>query len=290
MGVDEVSRQVPVGQPAKTRLEPVQTGGIERRAHKTPAGPLVSNPGLLAGKTAETGIPAGVARPLGDAGRTVHETGPLTGHGVFVTAGQVKYAAGECRQVGRPRQKAVIAVDHHKGVTAAHRINEPVQPFNGKTGIEKDLADEDQIEAWSGLARFSKPLLKACKRFGWNNRYLDKPVLLQPGALAAERMELAVACQYPGWTVGGQARQDAADKFMGVRCGNQCFGVGQIQMACNASADIAPDIAQDMLPLSVGQFSGLVPAAQVRIAGDVGPEMMAVGGKMQVNTVLGPET
>ncbi|MNN66967.1 hypothetical protein D3C81_1825720 [compost metagenome] len=98
--------------------------------------------------------------------------------------------------------------------------------------------------------------------------------------LAAEGVELAI---------GGQdadrllldARGQADQQVVGVGGEDQAVRRGQVQFPRHMLLGLGNDLAEDQLPLAVGEAVGLGPGLDLGVEAGVGPQVMAVGGEMQ---------
>jgi hypothetical protein len=94
-------------------------------------------------------------------------------------------------------------------------------------------------------------------------------------------MELGIAGQDAWLALARQAGEQTVDEFMGVVGRDEPVDPRQIEMPRHALRQLLPDRPQHLLPFAVDEAGGIVPGAQMRLAGRIRPEVMAVGGEMQ---------
>ena len=202
----------------------------------------------------------------------MQETGPFPRHGIFITAREVKHPIGDWRQIGLDRHEAVIAVDHHPGPLGTGQRRQLVQRGDDSAGIEQDLAGKYQIE-------FSR---SGCiEQIIWRHRLQDDLSGLDPALhLPAKAVKFAVGCQHlcRSFRDGGQY---ADDEIMGIGRKAQCCGIGQIQFSGDMLLRFGPDGTHDLGPFVIGQHRRVFPGRHMAVMARVGPEMVAMRGKMQ---------
>ena len=277
MGMDGRRRQPQPGQPVHDRIQPIEAAGVEGGAHEPPAigGIAHARGGLRQG--AEAGEPAGRARPRQPAGWAMQEAGALPGHGVFVAAAEVEGAAGDRRQVDRPGQEGMVAIDHQHRL--AGRRGQGGRIRQRRAGGEEHRRGPDQVEPLAG--RLYQPGQAVPPGLARDAGDRDQPILLQPRQLAGEAVEFAVRGQHPGRPVQRQRRQQAEDEFMGIGGEDQRRRVRQSEVARHMPLGGLPDRAQHLLPLAVQQPRRIFPGGQLRRPGHVRPGMVAMRGEVQ---------
>jgi hypothetical protein len=117
----------------------------------------------------------------------------------------------------------------------------------------------------------------------------DAPGFLQPPRLAPEAVELVRARQHAQRPRGLEARVDARDEFVGVRRERHLARIRQPEQPRYVILRFRHHLAEDALPLAVGERGRVAPVARVRALGRVGPGMVAVCGEMQPPRIGGAE-
>ncbi|MNT19948.1 hypothetical protein D3C72_1552360 [compost metagenome] len=98
--------------------------------------------------------------------------------------------------------------------------------------------------------------------------------------LAAEGVELAVGGQ-DAHRLLLDPGHEADQQVVGVGGEDQAVGRRQVQLLRHMLLRLGDDLAEDQLPLAVGEAVGLGPGLDLGVEAGVGPQVMAVGGEMQ---------
>ena len=281
VGVDIGDAQAQALQPVEHRVQAIEPDRIEGRAQEAPGVLRVGDAPVLALlEGAEGGVPAGVPRPCPVAGRRVHEGHALAGHGVLVAAGEIEGAGLQGAEVCGQRQEAVVAVDHDQGLGLGHRGNECRRVGHGVARIVKHLAEVDEIvpAARGGLGKAIREIRDRLHR---DARELGQARLLEPARLAREAVELAIGAEQPRRPPGRQARQQTVQEPVAVGREDDVLGPAQAEDARDAPLGGGGDLAQDRLPLAIGQARRVQPTARLGLEGHVRPQVVAVRGEVQ---------
>ncbi len=254
------------------RVEAVEPAGIEGAAQEPAAIGGIADPALPRGEIVEGGVPAGHFGARGKARRGVEEAHPFAGHRILVPAGEVEGPVRHRRKVGRRGHEAVIAVDHHPRALGPGQRGQPVDPFEHPARIELYLAGEDQVEPSALGGRH--------QTFQWHRGQLDPTGFGPAQRLAAERVELAVAGQHPR-AIHRQGRDDPDQEIVGVGREGDAGRIGQAQLGGDVALGLGDHFGEDLVPLVVGQQRGIVPGLHLSIETGIGPQVMAVRGKVQ---------
>ncbi len=185
------------------------------------------------------------------------------------------------RKIGRQRHEAVIAVDHDEGVRVRYGVDDVCERASRGCRIEEHMAHEHEVVA-AAARRGCKARGEIVERFGGDALDRDQAVFLQPRDLAGEGMKFAVAredAQRPQ----RQRRQQPQHEFVGVgRERNRCR-IGQRQQRRDAALRARDHLAEDLLPFAVGEPRGVGDRLAMRLAGGVGPIMVAVRGEVDAS-------
>ena len=205
-------------------------------------------------------------------GRSVQEAYPLTGHGVFVAAGQVEHLARHPGQVGRCSHEAVVAIDHHPRAFGPGEGGEAGDPVQNPSRIELDLAGKDQVEL-TRLGGFQHLVQR-------HHGQIDPPGLGPAQRLAAKRVELAIAGQHAR-AFHGQGGNDPHQKIVGVGGKGDCRRIGQSQFAGDVALGFGDDFAEHPVPFVIGQPCRVVPRLDLSGIAGIGPQVVAVRSEME---------
>ena len=146
-------------------------------------------------------------------------------------------------------------------------------------GIEKDLADEDEIMA-AAAGGGGEALAKARERFGGDALDGDESVFLEAGDLAREGMKFAVARENARHRARRQRGDEPADEVVGVGRERDGRGIGQGENGGDATLRARDELAEDRFPFVVGEPRGVGERAAMGLARRVRPKMMAVRRQM----------
>jgi hypothetical protein len=116
-----------------------------------------------------------------------------------------------------------------------------------------------------------------------------KRVLLEPPDLPPEAVKLAVGREHTDRLARREQREQAHDEAMGVGPEGDRRRVRQVEDPRHMALRRRHDLSEYLLPLAVGEARGVEPALLLRREGDIGPEVMAVGGEMQPLRIGGDE-
>ena len=266
-------------------VEAIQRADVEGGAPEAAAVGAVLDPAGRAFQMAELGEPAGDDRTRTEAGRGMQEAGAFARHGVFVAARQIEDLVRHRRQVGRHGHEPVIAVDHYPGARGVGQGRQLGHGVEHLACAEEDLADQDQVMA-ARLGRRHEALGEGGEGMQRHPRDHGFAGLFPAFRLAAERVKLAVGGQ-DAHRLCLHARDDAQQDVVGVGRKDQTVGRGQVQLLGHVRLRLGNDLAEDQVPLAVGEAVGLGPGLHLRVETGVWPQVMAVGGEMQP---LGIET
>ena len=173
----------------------------------------------------------------------------------------------------------MIAVDDHDRLFVGHGIDQRREVADRIAGIVEHLAEIDQVVAAAADLR-GKAGGEIGEGLRGHPRDLGEAFLFQPRRLPGEAVKLAVGRENAQPPVGGEQRQQPQEETVGVRPEGDPSGVAEIEQARDMCLSSRQDLAENLLPFAVGEPGRVFPAALLRLEGDVGPEMMAVGGKM----------
>ena len=218
----------------------------------------------------------------------MEEAGAFAGHRIFVAAGHVEGAAGNGAEVGGEREKAVIPVDDDDGLAIRHGAHDGTEVGQGKARVEEDVADEHEVMA-AARHSASQSLRERGDRLDGNAGDSGERLLFESPDLPPEAVELAVGRQDADGLADWEEREQAHDEAMGVGSEGDRRRVRQVEDPRHMALRRRHDVSEHLLPLAVGEAGGVEPALLLRREGDVGPEMMAVGGKMQPLRIGGDE-
>ena len=186
-------------------------------------------------------------------------------------------------EVGRQRHKAVIAVDHDQ----RSRVRRPPSTMSssiaaGRSRIEEHLADEDEIIVAVRLARRRRSARGSVANGSAATR-IDRE---QPSSSSR------AICRVKEWNSlslvsmrGGRSHRQRGEEAPHeiVRVGRErdrCAGSGKARIAAMPRCARGITSPKIDLPFVVGQPRGVGECPAMSLAGRVGPEMMAVRGKM----------
>src|SRR4029450_2842371 len=106
------------------------------------------------------------------------------------------------------------AVEDDQRLRIAHRASDGVERSARAGGIEKDLADEDEIVAAAARGG-GEALGEARERFGGDALDGREPVFLEAGDLARKGMKFAVARENARRRARPQRGGEASDEILG---------------------------------------------------------------------------
>jgi hypothetical protein len=192
---DRGGGQVLLLEQAEHGVEPVQAAGIEGGADEAAPILRIGDAHLAGDQRAEVGEPARHHRPRGEAGRRVHEGRALAGHGVLVAPGQVEGRVGRGPELHRRGHEGMVAVDGRPRPLGATKGGHLRQAFEGASGLEEDLAEEDQVEVAAGRALEEAGL--EVLDVGGDGLQRNLAGLDPTGGLAAKGVELGVGGEHP---------------------------------------------------------------------------------------------
>ena len=106
-------------------------------------------------------------------------------------------------------------------------------------------------------------------------------LLLESAHLARETVELAVGGEHLDDAPGGQAGEDPVQQSVGVGRESDVLGPAQAEDARHVFLGRRIGLAEDLLPLAVGQARCVQPALLLGLEGHVRPEVVAMCGEVQ---------
>ena len=213
----------------------------------------------------------------------MHEPQPLPRHGIFVAATEIEGLGGERGREGRlDRHESMIAVDHHPRSLGARKAGQRRQVGGHPPASEQDLADENQVVIAACRSR-EEARAEIVERLGGNALDGDAALFLPPRQLTPRAVEFAVAGQdserFAVPTRAGRCQSN--DEIVRIRGEDDRRRVAGAKLSRDLRLRLGPHLAHHPVPFGVGEPRGIVPAFDLPVAAGVGPQMMAVRGKVQ---------
>ena len=177
----------------------------------------------------------------------------------------------------------MIAVDHDPWAGGVGERRERGEVGDEAAGPEHQLTDQDEVV-------FARPGCgeeaggKVVPGIGRNLGQDDLAAFDPAGELAARAVEFAVAGQHAQGPAARSARGcggEADEKIMGIGREQHRIGKAASEFIGDVRLSLDPHFAHHPVPLAVGQPGGVFPAFDLTGEAGVGPEMMAVRGKVQ---------
>ena len=117
----------------------------------------------------------------------------------------------------------------------------------------------------------------------------DEPVFLEPRHLSPEAVKLGVGRENTDGAVQRKARENSVEKCLSVGRDRDAARIGEIKYRGDPALQRRQQLAEHELPFVTGEPRGVLPALHLRIEGDVGPFVVAVGRKVDALRVRGAE-
>jgi hypothetical protein len=182
----------------------------------------------------------------------------------------------------------MVAVDDDDGLASRNGAHNGGEVGQRIARVEEHMAEEYEVMP-ADRRRASQPLCEGRRRLDSDARDRGERLLFEPPDLPPEAVKLAVGRQHADRLAGRKQREQPHDEAVGVGPKGDRRGVRKVEDSRHMPLRRRHDLAEDRLPLAVGETGGIEPALLLRREGDVGPEVVAVGGEMQPLRIGGEE-